>query len=417
MKVLVSAYACEPDRGSEPGVGWNWVEQVARFNEVWVLTRHSNRPAIERGLRRRPAPNVHWVYLDLPRWSRFWKRGQRGVHLYYYLWQVAAYARARRLDRDVCFDVVHHVTFVNYWIPSFLAFLPRPFVWGPVGGGESAPRGFRCTLSRRGRRYERARDLVRALGERDWFVRQTARRARAVLATTGETAARLARLSARNVRILSQAALSEDEIARLGHLPVRMNGLYRIVSVGRLVEWKGFHLALAAFAMLRESVPASEYWIIGEGPDRRRLERTVRELGLEDAVRLKGSMSRGAIFDHLAECDVLVHPSLHDSGAWVCAEAMAARRPVVCLALGGPLLQVTDDTGFAIRAETPDLAVRDMSAALMRLARDAELRRRMGEAARDRVIQMSRWDQRGDFIDALYNEVNTQPVGVYGGAG
>jgi glycosyltransferase involved in cell wall biosynthesis len=196
-----------------------------------------------------------------------------------------------------------------------------------------------------------------------------------------------------------------------------MNGLYRIVSVGRLVEWKGFHLALAAFAMLRESVPASEYWIIGEGPDRRRLERTVRELGLEDAVRLKGSMSRGAIFDHLAECDVLVHPSLHDSGAWVCAEAMAARRPVVCLALGGPLLQVTDDTGFAIRAETPDLAVRDMSAALMRLARDAELRRRMGEAARDRVIQMSRWDQRGDFIDALYNEVNTQPVGVYGGAG
>jgi hypothetical protein len=96
MKVLLSAYACEPGKGSEPGVGWSWVRQIARFAEVWVITRANNRGTIEKALREEPLPNVHWVYFDLPRWARFWKKGQRGVHLYYYLWQVGIYFLARQ---------------------------------------------------------------------------------------------------------------------------------------------------------------------------------------------------------------------------------------------------------------------------------------------------------------------------------
>ena len=47
MKLLISAYACEPGLGSEPGAGWNCVRQAARFHEVWVLTRENNREPIE----------------------------------------------------------------------------------------------------------------------------------------------------------------------------------------------------------------------------------------------------------------------------------------------------------------------------------------------------------------------------------
>ena len=88
MKVLLSAYACEPDKGSEPAVGWNWVRQVSRFHEVWVITRANNRKPIEKALAKNPLPNAHFIYFDLPHWARFWKRGQRGAHLYYYLWQL-----------------------------------------------------------------------------------------------------------------------------------------------------------------------------------------------------------------------------------------------------------------------------------------------------------------------------------------
>jgi len=88
LKVLASVYACEPDKGSEPGVGWNWVKQIARFHEVWAITRGNNRDPIERGLAKQPIPNVRWVYFDLPRWTRFWKKGRQGLFFYYYLWLV-----------------------------------------------------------------------------------------------------------------------------------------------------------------------------------------------------------------------------------------------------------------------------------------------------------------------------------------
>lgn len=125
LKILVSAYACEPGKGSEPGVGWNWVKQLARFHDVWVLTRTNNREPIERALAQEPMANVHWVYFDLPRWARFWKKGRRGVHLYYYLWQIGAYFVGRRLHNQVKFDLVHHITFDNFiGCPVSLCFCP-----------------------------------------------------------------------------------------------------------------------------------------------------------------------------------------------------------------------------------------------------------------------------------------------------
>jgi hypothetical protein len=171
LHILISAYACEPGKGSEPGVGWNWVMQVARFHEVWVITRANNRQPIEQAMAAQPGPQVHWLYVDLPRWALWWKRGQHGMYLYYYLWQVGAYMLAQRLHREVRFDVVHHLTFGTHWMPSLLALLSVPFVWGPLGGGEYAPRTLSRTFCIRGKIHEVMRRAARWLGERDPLVR------------------------------------------------------------------------------------------------------------------------------------------------------------------------------------------------------------------------------------------------------
>lgn len=402
MKVLISAYACEPEKGSEPGVGWNWARQVSRFHEVWVITRASNREAIERALAREALPNVHWAYFDLPRWARFWKKGRRGVHAYYYLWQLGAYVVARKLHREVRFDLAHHVTFVNYWMPSFLALLPVPFVWGPVGGAESAPHAFRRRLSLRGKLQETLRDLARTLGELDSFVRLTARRAALGLATTKETAARLRALGCRKVSVLSEAGLPLEEIVRLGAFPVRESAPFRLVSVGNLLHWKGFELGLQAFAKIQLLFPASEYWIVGAGPEEKRLRKLAGDLGVGEKVTFFGRLPRAQALEKLVRCDVLVHPSLHDSGGWVCLEAMAAGHPVVCLDLGGPGLQVTDETGIKVPAVSPDQAVTALAEALSRLAADPALRLRLGGAARQRVMVCFDWDGKGKYMAEIY---------------
>lgn len=401
LKILVSAYACEPGRGSEPGVGWNLARHLAEHHEVWVLTRANNRPAIEAELAQRPVPNLHFVYHDLPPWARFWKRGQRGVQLYYYLWQLTAISVVRRLHREVGFDVAHHVTFVKYWAPSALAFLDGvPFVWGPVGGGESAPLAFWRTFGLRGIAYEVARTAARFLAEWDPLVRFTARRASRALATTPETRAQLKRLGVKHVEVLSEAALPEEEMEVLGRIPPPPPGPVRFLSIGRLLHWKGVYLGLEAFA--RSELKEAEYWIVGDGPERRRLEALARKLGVADRVRFFGRLPRPQVLELLSQVHVLVHPSLHDSGGWVCLEAMAAGRPVICLDLGGPAVQVAEETGFKIPARRSEQAVEEMAETMWRLAKDSDLHRAKGEAARRRVQEVFKWRQRASQIAKLY---------------
>jgi len=403
LKVLLSAYACEPGKGSEPGVGWHMAVHLARHHEVWVLTRANNRPAIEEALAKASRPGLNFVYHDLPRWARFWKRGQRGVQLYYYLWQLIAIPTVQRLHRELRFDLVHHVTFVKYWAPSALAFLDgAPFIWGPVGGGESAPLAFWPGFGPRGIAYELVRTVARFLGELDPLVRATARRARLALATTPETAARLRHLGARRVEVMSQVALPEEELGRLSLLPPPPStGPVRFLSLGRLIHWKGFHLGLAAFA--RSGLREAEYWIVGDGPERRRLERLARRLGVADRVRFFGGLPRERVFELLGQVHALVHPSLHDSGGWVCLEAMAAGRPVICLDLGGPAMQVTEETGFRVAATSVATAIEGLTKAIQAVATDPGLRRRMGEAGRRQVCERFTWERRVREISVAYD--------------
>jgi glycosyltransferase involved in cell wall biosynthesis len=410
VKVLHSAYACEPGKGSEPGVGWNAAAALAHYHEVWVLTRANNRPAIQRGLATDmgTAARLHFVYYDLPRWARWWKRGERGIHLYYYLWQIGAYFAARRLHREIGFDLVHHVTFGKYWVPSLLALLPVPFVWGPVGGGESAPRAFWGHFSLRGKIYEGLRDLGRWLGEHDHLVRLTAKRSVLALAKTETTAQRLRRLGATDVRVLSDAGLSVTEMNDLARRPAREDLPVRFISVGNLLDLKGFHLGLRAFA--RANLEDAEYWIVGEGPARRALEGLAEELGCATRITFWGRLPRDEALRRLADSHVLVHPSLHDSGGWVCVEAMTIGRPVICFDLGGPGTQVTEEAGVKVPARQPEQAVRDFAEAMGRLARDPQLRQRMGEAGRLRSREAYRWEWKGEFLDTMYRRVATSSM-------
>ncbi len=404
LKVLVSAYACRPGAGSEPGIGWEVARELVNYHKIWVITRENNRPAIEAELEKNPIPGLHLIYCDLPRWVQQLNRGQRAVQLHYYLWQIRAYFVVRKFHREIGFDLVHHVTYVKYWGPSFLALLPIPFIWGPVGGGEIAPKPFWQDFGWRGRAYEMLRDLARWLGELDPTVRLTAQRSTIAYATTEDTAKRLRRLGAKKVQVLSQLGLSKEESARLAQHALPSGAPVRLISIGRLLHWKGFHLGLRAFA--QASLPGdAEYWILGDGPERSRLQALAEELRIAQRVKFWGNLPRSETLHKLGECLMLIHPSLHESGGLVCLEAMAAGRPVVCLNLGGPALQVTEETGFKIPAHTPDQAVRELAAAMAHLAKDSELLRRMSQLGQKRVGEVFSWKAKGQLFAQLYAAV------------
>ncbi|MBD2388121.1 glycosyltransferase family 4 protein [Cylindrospermum sp. FACHB-282] len=410
MKILISAYACEPNQGSEPGVGWNTVCEVSKSHQVWVMTSNCHRSYIEAELEKNFLPNLRFVYLDPFGWSLNWSQKGKGtqlfVHLHYYLWQLWAYFVSRSLHKQISLDIVHHVTYVRYSSPSFLSMLPVPFIWGPVGGGESAPKEFQKDFSLRAKVYETARHLLRSLGEFDPFVQMTAKRSAVVRATTEDTAKRLYKLGANRVQIIPESGLAEAEIARLENFKIPDSLPLRFISMARLIHWKGLHLGLRAFA--QAGLADAEYWILGDGAERNQLYSLTQDLGIAQQVKFWGRLPREETLVKLGESHILVHPSLHDSGGWVCMEAMAAGRPVICLDLGGPGVQVTEETGFKIKPETPEQAVTDIAKAMSYLASNPELILSMGQAGQKRVRENFSWEIRGKHLAQLYEVISTQ---------
>ena len=403
-RILVSAYACEPGKGSEPGVGWNWVQEISRNNEVWVLTRGNNAPAIEKALSDTPQPNLHFEYVDVPRWLSFWKRGQRGVRTYYYLWQFAALKRARKLDREQAFDIGHHVTFVNDWLWTFLALMPIPYIWGPVG---SHPKSPRCLLAnRRARVHETLRNLIqvtmRCIDPLYWL---SGLRAKRVVAINAQTAGLFPLRLVAGHKTVIEPAIGMETVDMVND-PERGDDRFEVLFVGRFAPVKAPHLVVEAFAdFLALDGCKARLTMIGSGGERPEIGRRIRRYGITEHVEVLDWMQREEVIRRMRESDVFLFPSM-ECGGMVVLEAMACGLPVVCLDFGGPGTMVTTDCGIKVAVGDCDTdRIRSELAAGLASLTDDKLRQKMSAAARERVMNRYSWTCKGTFADALYSEV------------
>jgi glycosyltransferase involved in cell wall biosynthesis len=388
LKVLLSAYACEPGKGSEPGMGWHWAVEIARLgHEVHILTRANNVPACERGLASLSGLRLSVHGYDLPRWARWWKEGQRGVRLYYVLWQWGALRRAQALNRAQRFDLVHHITFAVWRHPSFMGRLGIPFVFGPVGGGEDTPRALRQSLPLRAKIVEVLRAAANRLAALDPLLLSTLRRASLVLYKTTDTLAHIPRRFHAKCICIQDVATDKDGVAQSPAFSSGPNVLFS----GRLLYWKGVHLALRALAQVRTQLPDARLTIVGDGRDRPWLQNLARELGLESAVDWRGLLAHPEVLRIYATHTAFVFPSLHDSGGTVVMESLAQGLPVVCLDLGGPGAILPAQCGVKIPAHgrTEEQVVADLAAAMIRLATDAELHATLAANALEAARRMT----------------------------
>jgi glycosyltransferase involved in cell wall biosynthesis len=405
LKILISAYACRPDKGSEPGVGWNMAREMGTQHKVWVLTRVNNRDAIKAELEKHPSPNLHIIYSDLPGFLGRIKQENWEIHIHYYLWQLQAYSTACKLHQEISFDIAHHVTYGRYCDPSFLAFTQIPFVWGPVGGAESAPKAFWADFGFKGRIYERTRMISRWMGEKNPLTRATVRKSVVAIAATQETADHLKMMGVKNIKMIAgQTGITQQELLQFQNLTSNSQDRpVRFLSLGRLLHWKGFHLGLEAF--VKAQLPGCEYWVIGDGPERQRLENFANQSSSNGRIKFLGNIPRNEALSALAECDVLIHPSLHDFSPTVCLEAMAAGRPVICLNIGGPAGQITQETGIRVSANNPTQTVSEISESMIRLATNPELRLQMGKAGQQRINEHFTWERKRDFMNQIYEDI------------
>ena len=158
-----------------------------------------------------------------------------------------------------------------------------------------------------------------------------------------------------------------------------------------------------------DSVPAA-LEIIGDGTMRGSLEEQSRRLGLiggegPDAVTFSGWLPQSECSKRLSGADALVLPSLYECGGAVVLEAMAAGRPVIATDWGGPADYLDPSCGILVPPESREGLIAGLAEAMVRLARDPELRGRMGAAGRRKALELYSWDRKAEAILAIYRRV------------
>jgi len=387
VKILLSAYACEPNKGSEPEVGWSWAVELANLgHDVWILTRTNNQDKIESVLLELPErKNLHFIYYDLPQCILKLKKLTHGVRFYYFFWQFFSFLYVRNIHAIELFDKVHHVTFVSIRQPSFLGWLGIPFIFGPVAGGEQAPWRLRMSYGVRGFFLDLIRDLMNFFVKLDPFMWMTFIQADEIYVTSEQTKNLLPRMFHKKTMV--QLAIGHNSKSPEPLKKKITNTSFNILYVGRSLYWKGMHLGIAAFAELVKKVPNACLTMISDGPDKNSLEKLAIKLNVYSNIVWIDRVEQNILNKYYSENDVFLFPSLHDSGGMVVLEAMAHSLPVVCLELGGPSVMTSNRSGVVIsvyKKSESDIICK-LTEALLLLYKNTELRDELGRQALNAV--------------------------------
>lgn len=333
-RVIAFAYACEPLRGSEHAAGWGLIQTLGESADVTCLVSPDNIPAIRSWEADRPEHKVKYVEVAEPGWVRFVphepnnkaRKHLWGYFVAYLAWVPRARRAARRLHEQEPFDVAYHATYSAYWIPSAATGLPIPSVWGPVGGAVTTPRRMWPALGARGMFWELFE--MAAVKAISMFptTRRTWRRATVPIVQNRSTLRRLPSDVRRRAVIMNHVMFAEIVEAE----PVERGQF--VLFANNFESRKGVHLALHAIARSPEHI---RLVLVGDGPERRSVERLIKRLGIEHRVDQRGFIPYDDVQELFATAGAVLFTGVREEGGLALAETMLRGAPVAVLSNGG----------------------------------------------------------------------------------
>ena len=312
--------------------------------------------------------------------------------------QIAQRRLVRKLSKLHHFDVIHVPIPVSPKAPSLLYGFELPVIFGPMNGGMEYPPAFR---REEGRLSRFAVALGRGLASFLNLIFPGKRRARLLLVANARTRNALPRGIKSCVIDLVENGV-DFAVWRRSEIRAAPGRQVRLVFVGRLVDWKAIEIVFEAIKRLSGDTRLS-FEIIGDGPMRPVWEKLSHNMGLKDIASFSGWMNQADCARRLDAADVMVLPSLFESGGAVVLEAMAMGLPVIATAWGGPLDYLDDSCGVLVAPQSREALVAGFANAIMMLADSPDLRYRLGEAGYQKAKRYFDWEKKIDRILELYD--------------
>ncbi len=407
LKVLAVAAAAHPEKGSEPGLGWGWVEALSKYHDLWVITgeREGNREAIERRFCEIPGLREKLNFHFIPRPDG--PRIERLIPLLYYRryrkWHEQAYLLARRIHRDIHFDLVHQLNMTGYREPGYLWRFDLPFVWGPVGGTANVPLQFAPVLGVQQFLFHTLKTMVNELQLRfPGRVRRAIRRCDGFVTSTADTHDKFLKVLGKDsIRIndngppLTQSAQRPRDANRSRHV--------------LKLAWSGLHISRKALPIVLKALatlPSSIDWqldILGHGAMTDKWKKMARNLRVDERCTWHGWVEKSKAIEVVSGADLFLFPSLHESTPAVIFEALSLGVPVICLDHCGQGDVITEECGIKIPVTSCGQVVKRFAGAIQELAMNPQEREKLSEGARKRLEGFS-WDRKAQAMARVYED-------------
>ena len=401
--ILISAYGCEPLKGSEAGVGWNWVIQMAQRNRLHVITRANNQASIEAHLPNELKNNIIFHYYDAPSFIRQLKKRAKRLYFYYFVWQIGIIPIVRHIIKTERIDYTMHLTFGSMWMPTFLPFFSTSFIWGPIGGGDCEPRPFLKLLPFKQKVIQSFRYVMNALSFMHPGVMFAAYRAKVILARTPNTARAIPNCFRAKVQTILETAM-EDSVFEHKCVYQLNDDVVRMITTGRLLPNKNILTAVKSLGYIPKDYRV-RLTIIGSGYQRREIEETAKRIGRSQDVVIIDELPREEVLAVVERSDIFLFPSLREGGSWSLMEAMAIGLPVICLDWAGMAIITDDNCAIRLPVSNPEQMPKDMAGAIITLIKNPGLREAMGKAGRNRIKEVYNWKTKGLFVEQLFNSL------------
>jgi glycosyltransferase involved in cell wall biosynthesis len=398
LNILISAYACEPNRGSEPGVGWQWALALSRHHRVTVITRANNRESIESFFHGIPVTKEvpQFLYHDLPdSFLRLKRAGRFGLSLYYFLWQATLRVRFGRLASS--FDILHHITFNSFRLPGFWWLVKTQTVLGPLGGGQVTSKHY-LPIFRESRWRERLRSVGVYTTCLNLLLRFSCQQANLILAANSATEKILSRISSTQVVRMLETGIEEKVIRS----PQRRAWTGNILWVGTLEKWKAGEIAIRAVAEARKSRADLRLTMIGGGSDLAFLRSLAQKLDLSQHVEFLGSCPIERVDSEMLRSSLFLFTSIRDTSGNVVLEAMSNGLPVIAIRHHGVAEICTGESALLIEPADVEKTVKDIADGIIRLANDEDARYEMAVAASNRLLERFTWSSKASKMSNLY---------------
>ena len=403
MKVLVNAYACSPNMGSEPGMAWNWCVNLAKHCELFIITEEEFRDKIEAVVPTlQQGANMHFYYNPVSEEVRkmCWNQGDWRFYWHYRQWQKRTLEIACQICTEQKIDIIHQLNMIGYREPGLLWKIEGPkFVWGPVGGMELMPIAYLKGTGIKTILFNRIKNFINSLQYRyQPNVRHAVKRADAIIAATSGCQKKLQDFYHKQVYLINETGC---EVIENVSRDVNMAGTFHLLWVGKLDFRKQINLAIDVLGKLKDLDVVLDICGGGTSEQIQQMKDQSVTLGVDRKLKYHGMVSHDEVQRLMKSSDLFLFTSIMEGTPHVVQEAIANHLPVVCLDTCGQGDCVTNECGRKIPLSNPAKTVDEMADAIRTLYNDRNKLKQLSDNCLKASEEMS-WDSKIAAMIGIY---------------